>query len=320
MEFELPPYVVNEIGQFLPQSQTVDWGLTRLMVEHLHKLGITGKGIKVAVIDTGVEDHPDLGDAIVARHATTVEAYASTNGHGTGVSGVIAARNNQTGVLGIAYDSQIVSIKALDENGSGDLGSVSRAIYLAISEKCHIINLSLGSASHDPRLKEAIDKAQEAGIYVVCAAGNDGTDNSVNYPAKYPTTYAVGAINESGKVSVFSSRGWDVDIAAPGERIFTTWKGKKYARVSGTSFAAPMVSGIFALLLQAGVKITHELLQKTAIDIEETGQDEKSGYGLINPSELIKFAPTVSKPDPTPIDVQKTVLQAIQILSRLLKK
>src|SRR5688572_20851466 len=197
-EVKLPPFVVNEVGPVLSFAQTNDWGIDRLLIPKIHAAGFTGKGIRIAVIDTGVENHTDLQGAVIKRLKTTSEAYTSTNGHGTGVAGIIGARNNAAGVLGVAYDSEIVSIKALDETGSGSLINIAAAINLAVAEGAHVINLSLGSSGTSKALEAAILNAVNKGIFVVCAAGNDGTDNSVNYPARYIQTYAVGAINTEG--------------------------------------------------------------------------------------------------------------------------
>ena len=306
MIVKLPPFVVNDANPIMSLSQNVDWGITKLVINELHQNGLTGKGIRIAVIDTGVENHPDLMGAVKLKVSTTVEAYASTNGHGTGVAGVIAARNNSTGVLGVAYESEIYSIKALDENGSGDLDAVVRAIDLAIHHKVHIINMSLGSNGTTTALKNAIARASQAGIMVVCAAGNE--------------TFAVGAVNQKLEVSSFSSMGWEVDIAAPGERILTTWKNSSYAKVSGTSFAAPFTSGVFALLLQAGIKINHEIVKSTAIDIEEPGQDVKSGHGLINPIAIYTGYKPKNEQSAVKTVINEDLLNQIDLTSKSLNR
>lgn len=323
-EFTLPPYVVNEVSPILPQSQTIDWGVLLLKIQEIHAMGVTGKGIRVAVVDTGVDaGHPDLKGTVTKVMNATSEAFASTNSHGTAVAGVIGARNNTTGVLGIAPDVEIIAIKAMRETGSGFTNEINQGIRLAIQEKVHIINLSLGTDAHVPSMKQAIDEAIAAGIIVVCAAGNSGGDDSVNYPARYENTYAVAATNQAGNVSAFSSRGDQVDIAAPGERILTTWKNNTYAKVSGTSFASPAVAAVFALFLQVGINVDHEKIKSTAIDIEEIGKDNKSGYGLINPLKLIvDYKPPIVPPPPVdpPIDVYSKIKEAQRLLGEFLNQ
>jgi subtilisin family serine protease len=299
-EVFLPPYVVNEINPVLPQSQTIDWGTQTLNIPELHELGLTGKGVKVAIVDTGIDDqHPDLVGAILKLYNTTTEAFAFTHGHGIGCAGIIGGNNNETGILGTAYDCQILGIKSMRENGGGAISEIVAGIDMAVSEGAQIINLSLGTTGDVPVLKQAVKRATDKGIYVVCSAGNAGQDNSVVYPARYEETYAVGATNVKNEVSAFSSRGWEVDIAAPGERVLTSWKNRTYARVSGTSFSAPYVSGLFALFIQAGIMITHDRLKATAIDIEEPGQDEKSGHGLIDPIQFVEQFIEVPSDPPT---------------------
>lgn len=288
-EVFLPPYVVNNFNPLLPLSQTIDWGINKLGIQSIHSMGITGKGIKVAVIDTYIDPtHPDIIGAVVKQLNATSEPYTTAqNGHGQGTSGVIGARNNNVGVLGVAPGCDIIAIKAMRESGSGDIGELVKAIDMAIAEKVQIINMSLGTTADVPEMKAACARAIAAGILVVCSAGNDGQADSVNYPGKYDGTLAIAATNEAGNVSSFSSMGWDVDLAAPGERILTCWKNKTYAVVSGTSFSAPYVSGCLALLLELKLLITADRLDTTAIDIETPGKDVKSGYGLISPTGFI---------------------------------
>jgi len=289
-EASIPPFIINDLNPVRTQSETIDWGMNTLQIPQIHKeFGLTGKGVKVAVIDTLVNsNHEDLVGAVIQNNNVTNENIPEGNGHGTGCSGVIGGRRNDKGILGVAPDCQIIGIKALTEGGSGSLEGIANAINLAVDRGVHVINLSLGGPATIPALEQAVNRAASAGIYVIAAAGNSGSDNSVGYPAKYPTVVAVGAVNQSNKASAFTSRGSEVDIAAPGERILTSWKNNTYATVSGTSFATPYVAGCFALFVQAGIKMNHSILKETAIDVEEPGQDLKSGYGLINPYEIIK--------------------------------
>lgn len=300
-EVYLPPHVVNEKDPPMPMSQTVDWGTNVLNIPTLHEMGLTGEGIRVAVIDTGIDkEHPDLKGGIAGIVNTTREAMSATHGHGIGAAGIIGARNNTRGILGTAPECQILGIKSMRETGGGSISEIVDGIEAAMALEVDVINLSLGTTADVPSLKSVIKEAIQEGIYVVCSAGNSGGDDTVVYPARYTGTFAVGATNQSGKVSAFSSRGTQVDIAAPGERVLTTWKNKSYARVSGTSFSAPYVSGLFALFKQADILVNHTRLEATAIDIEEPGKDKKSGWGLINPIYFVdKYAPKEDGEQPT---------------------
>lgn len=317
-EVTLPPYVINEVNPVLPMSQSLDWGMTQMYIPDIHALGITGKGITIAVIDTAIDvTHPDLQGVISGTFNFAEDAYVPKAHHGTGVAGVIAAQNNEKGVLGVAPDAKIVGIKVLNEDGSGSITNVVQGILKAIELKVDIINMSLGANTGTGALKAAVEKARDAGIHIICAAGNSGADNDVCFPARYDQTVGVAATNQQQKVSVFSSRGWEVDIAAPGERILTTWTNHDYAKVSGTSFATPYVAGLYALFLQAGVQINHELLKKTAIDIEEPGNDTKSGYGLINPKKIVSSR---SEPVEPQVNKNEKVEKAYALLGDFLGK
>jgi len=321
--FNTPFWVVNDDNPALPLSQGIDWGAAMIKIHQVHALRYKGKGIKVAVIDTSSDvNHPDLRGAITKTLNATRETYRPINHHSTGVCGIIGARDNEIGVVSMAPECEIIAIKALYEHGGGSLGDIIKAIDMAIDEKVHIINMSLGTTADVPQLHEAVKRAHAAGIVIVCAAGNTGQEG-VNFPAAYEECIAVGAINSSGKVSSFSTRGLQLETAAPGETVLTTFKNNGWARLSGTSFACPGVAGIAALALQAGIKFTPQLLKETSIDIEEPGFDIKAGYGLINPVAIMdrRDAPqkpsssSSVKPIPLPIDTAP-VKAAVDILSK----
>jgi len=305
-EFFHPPFVVNDFNPAISLTQTVDWGLNKLGMPSIHESGITGKGIKIAILDTRVKaDHPDLKGAVVkSLNATAEPDTVSYGGHGIACAGIAGGRNNSTGVLGYAPECDIVAIKVMAESGSGNLADIVKGIDMAIAEGCHIISMSLGTSSDVSSLRLAVKRATDKGIFVVAAAGNDGQVDSVNYPGKYENVIAVAATNQAGDVSAFSSMGWDVDIAAPGERILCCWKNNGYVTISGTSMATPAIAGILACLLQAKLEVTQQKLYDTAIDIGDVGKDIKSGYGLISPSGYIaKYTPPPPPPPPVePID------------------
>lgn len=286
-EMFLPPFQINQENVILPQSQTVSWGFNYVDMEKIHGMGYTGKGIRIAVIDSGVESHEDLHPNIEEYVNTSGEAFATGLGHATAVAGIIAAVDNSTGVKGFAPDSKILAIKAMKENGGASYRNIIEAIKFARRRKVDIINLSLGGTTDSEVLHGEIQKCVEEGILVVCAAGNSGRNNSVMYPGKFKECFCVSAINNYGDVSSFVSRGWEVDVSAPGEKMLTTYRNNSYSLVSGTSFAAPVVSAIFACLLQAGIRPTHEMLKRTSLDIDEPGLDTGSGFGVISPMNLL---------------------------------
>lgn len=218
-----------------------------------------GKGIKVAVLDTGCETaHPDLKDRIIGGRNFTdddrsnPDIYSDYNGHGTHVAGTIAAQENEAGVIGVAPEAGLLIVKVLNKAGSGKYDWIIKGIHYAIEQKADIISMSLGGPTDVPELHEAIKTAVNNNILVVCAAGNEGDgDDSTNefaYPGAYNEVISVGAINLERGSSEFTNSHNEIDLVAPGEGITSTYLNGKYATLSGTSMAAPHVSGALALI------------------------------------------------------------------------
>ncbi len=218
-----------------------------------------GKGITIAILDTGCDlTHPDLKERIIGGRNFTnddkgrKEVFRDYNGHGTHVAGTMAATINQKGVVGVAPEANLLIVKVLDKNGSGQYEWIINGIYYAIEQKVDIISMSLGGPEDVPELHEAIQKAVEHNILVVCAAGNDGdgqdATNEFGYPGSYNEVISVGAITLNRDISDFSNSNNEVDLVAPGENIISTYLNGKYATFSGTSMATPHVSGALALI------------------------------------------------------------------------
>ena len=225
--------------------------------------GITGKGVTVAVIDTGCDSkHKDLAGRILGGRNFTkedkgdVNNYTDYHGHGTHVAGIIAANKNNSGMVGVAPNAKLLILKALDKNGSGNYSDIVSAVNYAVQQKVDIISMSLGGPTDYKPLKEAIIKAVQANICVVCAAANNGDGKSDTsefaYPAYYTDVISVGALDGTKTVAPFSNSNNQVDLIAPGVNIVSTYIGNKYAKMSGTSMAAPHVSGALALLKEWG--------------------------------------------------------------------
>lgn len=275
----------------------------------------TGFGVKVAIIDTGIDtEHPDLD---VAGGICTMDTdcsfgipYDDNNGHGTHVAGIIAAQENDKGIIGIAPDATIYSVKVLNEGGVGSTSSIIRGIDWAIKQNVDIINFSLSTSSDDDILRSAIQKAYDAGILLVAAAGNEGNEgaNNVSYPGKYESVFAVGAINSSDQKLAISSTGPEVEFAAPGAGIYSTYpiewdmdddSEDGYTRLSGTSMAAPHVVGILALYKErfptmSSVDLRY-LAREFADDIGEVGRDTQFGFGVVQYPTVIEGAPTLTQ-------------------------
>jgi subtilisin family serine protease len=281
----VPPHIVNDLNPIMTLSQTIGWGIKKLNILDLHQKGFTGKGVKIGIIDSGCDlSHPDLKIQSF-KNFTESNSAEDTSGHGTHVAGIIAAQGNNYGILGVAPDAEIHIYKALD-GSSGTIKGVIDALKAAIDDGMDIINMSLGTPSEVSGLEKLCKKAQSKGISVVVASGNSGMQENF-YPASYDCCIAVGAIDESMKVAYFTTYGQQLDVVAPGAEILSTYLKGSYAVLSGTSMAAPFVSGCLALMKQSGIDLNYKSITESTIDIEKPNLDVKSGYGIVNPFKSI---------------------------------
>jgi len=236
----------------VPDHQPVPWNIAQVKAPEAWSSS-TGNEVKVAVIDSGIDiNHPDLANNI-AGCLNLIRPWRSCqddNGHGTHVSGIIAAEDNPIGVVGAAPQAKIYALKVLDRRGRGYLSDLLEALDWVMKNNIEVVNMSLSTRSDIASLREAVEEVSNAGIIQVAAAGNYGPDEeSLTYPAKYPQVIAVAATDKNNHVSSFSSRGAELDLAAPGEEVFSTYPRNSYRIMSGTSMAAPHVSGAVALRL-----------------------------------------------------------------------
>lgn len=298
----LPPIQCN--ARITSVSEIQDWGLRALNIPLLWQ-HTCGQGIKVAVLDTGcIDTHPDLQGRIVAAKDFTHSANGvyDKHGHGTHCAGIIAANRNKNGVVGVAPQADLLIAKVLDDSGQGGSRPIAAGVDWAVQQGADIISLSLGSNRYPRAIHNAIKRALARGVFVICAAGNDGVQG-VDYPGALSETIAVGAIGQGGRIAQFSSRGDQVTIAAPGHKILSTYTPNGYAVLSGTSMATPFVAGVVALMLakhrlyggETPVNTQQQLiehLQATARDIGAEGFDTASGWGLIDPARVVGKTPT----------------------------
>ena len=250
--------------------------------------------VTVAVIDQGVKyDHPDLEANVASDHGRDFvddddDPYPdslSKEDHGTHVAGIAAAgTDNDTGIAGIS-NATLLGIRALDESGSGTTADIADGIQWAVDDGADIINLSLGGGGFTETLQKAVSYAHEEDVLLVAAAGNSA--GSVNYPAAYDECVAVSALDPDGSLASYSSRGPEIELAAPGTNVLSTWTDDNYATLSGTSMAAPVVSGVAALVLSRRNYSTDRLrthLKDTAVD-SGLGSSEQ-GTGRIDASTI----------------------------------
>ena len=216
-------------------------------------------GVIIAVLDTGLDmDHPDIKNKVVSKGRDFInddDDAADDHWHGTHVAGIAAAEtNNNRGIAGVAWNCRILPVKIIDKDGYGYGSELIKGITWAVDNKANVINLSLGTEEDDPTIKAAVKYAYDKGVVVVASAGNDGS--SVLFPAAYDQyCLAVAATDYFDNVTEWSNPGKEIDVAAPGEMILSlipTWYYgpgyPPYEFASGTSMAAPHVSGFAALL------------------------------------------------------------------------
>ncbi|MBN3911186.1 MAG: S8 family serine peptidase [Nostoc sp. NMS1] len=300
-----------------------NWGADLVKAPEVWAQGYTGKGVVVAVVDTGVDyNHEDLRNNIwtnskeIAGNGIDDDGNGyiddnygwnfadknnntlDNNGHGTHVSGTIAGENNNYGVTGIAYDAKIMPVKALNDSGSGSYSSISKGIRYAVDNGANVINLSLGGTSANRTLESAINYASSKGVIVVMAAGNDG-DSSPDYPARYAskTGIAVGAVDRNNNMADFSNRSGTNEISyvtAPGVKVYSSVPNNQYATYSGTSMAAPHVAGVVALMLSANPSLTDAQVRQIVAETAEnstqstTSQNTSSSLNISNVNSLAK--------------------------------
>lgn len=304
-------------------SDRTPWGIQAIYNDASIASTSGGSGIKVAVLDTGVlKTHPDLASSVeqckdFSQMKTSLMegSCADGNGHGTHVSGTVLANGGSgNGIYGVAPQSKLWSYKVLNNRGSGysdDIASAIRTVAdQAVSSNSKVvISMSLGSSTKDSLISSAVDYAYSKGVLVVAAAGNDGPGtNTIGYPGGLVNVVAVAAlenVQENGtyRVADFSSRGnpatagdyviqeRDVEVAAPGRAIESTWNDGGYNTISGTSMATPHVSGLAAKIWAANpgwsnIQVRTELQNRAKLyDIKggigaATGDDYASGFGF----------------------------------------
>ena len=283
-------------GSTVQAAQVLPWGIDRVDAELVWPSGNNADPVKVAVIDTGIsKDHPDLKANIQGGYnaINSTKSWNDDNGHGSHVAGIIGALNNTVGVVGVAPLVDLYAVKVLNRQGSGFLSDVIEGIQWAVANGMKVANMSLGSSSGTQSMHDAVIAAYNAGLTIVAAAGNSG--GAVIYPAAYPEVIAVSATDSANNLASFSSRGPEVDLAAPGVSIYSTYKGTGFATLSGTSMASPHVAGAAALVLNTPVGAydldadnvwdpaeVKNKLQDRATDLGAVGFDNLFGWGLVN--------------------------------------
>jgi len=281
------------------------WNIRRVKVDQAWELSTGNTGLAVAVLDSGIDiSHSDINANLLPGYDFVNDDADPTDdyGHGTHVSGTLAARvNNGKGVAGVAPDVSIMPIKVLDENGSGTYLQIAEGILYAIDHGAVILNLSLGGGSSSTTMANAVDAAEAAGVLVVASAGNQGS-TAVNYPARYDSVLAIAATDHYDLWPAYSNRGAEVDLAAPGgisaDQVWSTWPGGGYDWEYGTSMSAAHVSGAAALVWDVNPSLTHievaNILKQTTDQVGQFdfygGRNDYLGSGRLNVHAALREA------------------------------
>ena len=299
----LPVSAEEAVSPFDDPYYSQQWALEAIDWLPVWRQGLTGKGVKIGIIDSGAyAEHEDLQEANL-QGANFIgedeETFADDQiGHGTFVTGIIAADpNNGKGIVGIAPDAEIYAYRAFSGN-EGSVLTVLDALAQALADGCQIINLSMGTPKNSQKLFAGIQKAQEAGVLVIAAVGNGNYGITTTlYPAGYEGVIGVGSVNQQLERSSFSQTNESVFVMAPGQELTSLSNADPTGYVSGktgsgTSYAAPIVTALAALALEYDPNLTPaeiaEMLRLTATDLGETGYDTSYGYGLVNAAALIE--------------------------------
>ncbi|WOX21755.1 type VII secretion-associated serine protease mycosin [Streptomyces sp. HUAS YS2] len=309
------------------QTEGTPWPLQRILLDELWQ-DTKGAGVRVAVIDSGVDDaNPQLSDAVDAAAGRdfvgTTDGTVDEAGHGTKVAGIIAARPRAgTGFVGLAPEAVIIPIRQTDGRTSGATDAMAEAIDHAVAADARVVNISQDTSrplTPDSPLGRAVARAIAADVVVVASAGNDGKDGrrKNTYPAAFPGVLAVAASDRNDERAPFSQSGGFVGVAAPGVDVVSTVPGGGQCVDSGTSFSAPYVTGIAALLRAKyptwKASEVVDRIRRTAVRATD-GRDDELGWGVADPvralegteGEARRTAPGSARPDPAPLSASET--------------
>ena len=260
--------------------------------------------VTIAVIDTGVQsDHPDLIGRVIPgwNFYSNNSNSEDVHGHGTHVSGIAGAvGNNGVGVAGVNWDVRILAIRITRTSGTYSESDLTDAIVWAADNGADFISMSLQSYTGSAPLEAAIDYARDNGVLPIAATGNN-RGNLVAFPARFAGCMGVGASDHNDQWPSFSNWGPQVDVAAPGAVIYSLFRGSGYRTLSGTSMAAPHVSGLASLMLSYNDCLTADeiadLLRATALDLGPAGFDQKFGHGRIDALAALREAAATAAGD-----------------------
>lgn len=304
-EIFLPPFQINaEYTIKASETNEYQWDKVMVGIDKLHNAGLSGKGLKIGILDTGLRDkgHDDFNyESVVAAQSFTKETVIDGHGHGTWVNGAISAKLNNTGVVGGAYNAEIYVAKVLENSGNGGLIPLVKGTQWLIEKGCHIINGSLGFGNSQivENYRYVLNEGIKSGVVFVFASGNGGKKNEIDFPSVIDNVFSVGAIDSSGRIASFSNKGIELDVVAPGVNVLGISKvSGGFVGMSGTSQASPLVTSFLACYMEHYKAINNrfpsfeeiylEITKKNTKDLGSAGLDPSFGYGMVYPFFLDK--------------------------------
>lgn len=296
------------------------WGAVKIGAPLAWDVTTGDEKVIIAIVDSGTDiDHPDLSGQLwvnTAEISGTLGIDDDNNGytddvhgwsfiddngsslnddygHGTHVAGIAAAQgNNGLGVAGVCWKCRLMILKVLDSSGDGTYADVAEAVMYAMNNGARVINLSLGGTPYNQELNDAVEYAYDHGVLSVAAVGN--YSGSVLYPAAYDRAFAVAATDQYDQQAVYSNYGPQVDVSAPGNSIYSTCGQASYCTKTGSSMSTPFVSGLAGLVWSRYYTYTvsgvEKLIMDTAVDVQDAGWDEKTGWGRIDAQRALSWA------------------------------
>lgn len=276
-----------------PGNERVGWGLKRIGANQVWSK-LKNKRVRVGIIDTGIDyNHPDLRANIKGGLSTIdgQERFMDDYGHGTHIAGIIGSSSRNFGMTGINPYVDIYAVKAFDKDGKGKLSDIIEGLDWLNRHQVDIINMSFSTSETNDTFYRVIQHINDRGIIMIAAAGNDGKRNTVNYPARFPQVIAVSATDKNDSIANFSSTGPEIDFCAPGVNIPSAWIGGGYEEKSGTSFAAPHITGIVADLLNYHDTLpssrVKEIMAGGAVRLNRLDR-EQQGAGMVELPRIIR--------------------------------
>lgn len=289
----LPPDLVSDVETFAAPGDL--WHLPKATFEPIWKRA-TGKGIVVAVLDTGYTPHDLLPNPVYSKSFIRGESVKDGNGHGNHCAGTVLGRDG----IGVAPDASFMAIKVLSNDGQGSSDGISQGVRDAVDNGADILSLSLGSSSPYEPTRKSMEYAWSKGVITISAAGNsgfNGRQNTIGYPAKYLESLCIGAYRKDGQRASFSSGGRELDMCCPGQDIVSCSTTNGFRGMSGTSMATPFAAGLFCLIIElmrregnaafTSADAVREFLKLYTQDKGDPGFDPFWGFGIPKTSDIV---------------------------------